>query len=158
MTKFNIFCLYHSEKERGIFMIDDGKIDMLLKSARVEVSAGFVERVLAKIGEDEMRRRRVDGLCDGLLRKNGVEASTGFTGRVLNAVKFGGKSTVSRFVMFGSSVAAAACIAAIVAVMPVNNEVSVDEAYFAQLDNLDNEISNLAALISEQELFSLLSF
>lgn len=158
MTKFNIFRLYHSEKERGIFMIDDVKIDMLLKSARVEVSAGFVERVLAKIGEDEMRRRRVDGLCDGLLRKNGVEASTGFTGRVLNAVKFGGKSTVSRFVMFGSSVAAAACIVAIVAVMPANNEVSVDEAYFAQLDNLDNEISNLAALISEQELFSLLSF
>ena len=106
-------------------MIDDGKIDMLLKSARVEASAGFVERVLAKIGEDEMRRRRLDGLCDGLLRKNVVEASTGFTGRVLNAVKFGGKSAVSRFVMFGSSVAAAACIAAIVAVMPVNKEVSV---------------------------------
>ena len=137
-------------------MVEDGKIDMLLKSARVEVSAGFVGRVLAKIGEDEMCCKRVDGLCDELLCKNGVEASVGFTGRVLAAVKSNGRSAVSRFIMFGSSIAAAACIAAVVAVMPESAAVSADEAYFAQLDNLDNEISNLAVLISEQELFSLL--
>ena len=137
-------------------MVDDGKIDILLKSARVEVSDGFVGRVLAKIGEDEVCCKRIDGLCDELLCKNGVEASAGFTGRVLAAMKSNGRSAVSRFIMFGSSIAAVACIAVIAAVMPIRNDISADEAYFAQLDNLDNEISNLAVLISEQELFSLL--
>ena len=133
------------------------QIQRLIKDAKIKASADFTDRVFDSIAKTKERENKIDILYDNLLRDAKIKASPTFASRAMQRITC--KKTSSVFGMISKGlifVATAACISLVVGQLNVPYNYVVSENDFAEMSNLDSEISNLTHLIYEQEFIDIL--
>ncbi len=135
--------------------MNDSQIDQLLRATKINASADFTERTLARIKAQSLEENSLDNLCDTLLLSQKQKASDNFTEKAISSIKREKPTSIfKRIIEITMSVSVAACIAISIFTLPIPSQTSFSEEAFAEVANLNTEISNLAVLIYEQELSS----
>ncbi len=135
----------------------DNKIDTLFRNAKIEASADFGDRTFASIVKTQQLQHSLDFKCNELLRASKISASSTFTERVANSILKQRRSTpFEKISKILALVATAACLTITFAQLSVPNRYTISEYDFAEMSNLDSEITSLANLIYEQELIDIL--
>ena len=135
----------------------DKQIQQLIKDAKVTASADFADRAFASISKLKEQENKIDVLCDKLLRNAKISTSPTFTARAIKHITFEKTSTIfAKFSKIFILATTAACLSLIVGQLNVPYNYVISESDFAEMSNLDSEISNLANLIYEQEFIDVL--
>ncbi len=135
--------------------MNDSQIDQLLRATKIEASADFTTKTLACIKAQSLKEKSLDDFCDKLLLSQKQKASDDFSEKAIRTIKREkSASTLRRIIEITMSASVAACIAISVFALPIPQQTSLSEEAFAEVANLNTEISNLAVLIYEQELSS----
>ena len=130
------------------------QINELLKNAKVQASAEFVDKTMANINIAKEQEEKLDTLCDELFKKAKVQAPINFTDKTLRHIsKQKHYSTMEKVARYFAAVAMSACVMIVAWQYGFPKQYTVSENDFAQMSNLDSEISNLSNLIYEQEFF-----
>ncbi|MBO5255419.1 MAG: hypothetical protein J6B07_06305 [Opitutales bacterium] len=135
----------------------DKQIQQLIKDAKITVSPDFTDRVFASIAKTKELENKIDVRCDELLRDAKIKASPTFTSKAIQRITYKNTSTafeiISKVLIFAAT---AVCLSLVVGQLNVPYNYVISESDFAEISNLDSEISNLAHLIYEQEFIDVL--
>ncbi|MBE6413762.1 MAG: hypothetical protein E7035_04325 [Verrucomicrobiaceae bacterium] len=130
------------------------QINKLFKEAKVQASAEFVDKVMANISIAKEQEEKLDTLCDRLFKQTKVQARANFTDKIITQIsKQKHYSTMEKIARYFAFVAMSACVMIVAWQYGFPNQYTVSESDFAQMSDLDSEISNLSNLIYEQEFF-----
>ncbi len=134
--------------------MNDEQLDKLLHAQKVQASADFTERALKRILAQEKSQTSLDKFCDNLLVSQKIKTTSNFTERTLKTIRQEKRvPLLQKIIGITSSLGVAACIGISVVTLQIT-QADMSENAYAEMTELNSEISALAAFIYEQELDS----